>query len=354
MLKRLLLLSSICFSLTYTFAQTQVVTGVMNGKDYGVAYILPKTVLEVNIKTEKYEYTPGEFAKFANRYLQLTNIEQASSTSWNIQKVDVNVVGKPDSDKSFFVKLKDKSIAPNLELTSDGIIKSINTPCVTINKESTPNVTMAVTTNVDPKKYYTEEILMANSTAKIAELVAKEIYAIRESRNNLLRGDFENAPTDGEFLKVMLKNMNIQENALLSLFVGRTDTISVDKKIELEIDTDVEDLVIARFSHKQGLVDSDNLVGEPIYLSIKDLKSINIPVDDGKGKKKMEGIAYNLPGRALIEVYYFDKLINKKEVSLTQFGIVEYLAPSLFNKKSPIQVFFDTTTGALLKVNKEE
>ena len=44
---------------------------------------------------------------------------------------------------------------------------------------------------------------MASSTAKMAELVAKEIYNIRESKNALLRGQADNTPSDGAQLKIM-------------------------------------------------------------------------------------------------------------------------------------------------------
>ena len=37
-----------------------------------------------------------------------------------------------------------------------------------------------------------------------------------------------------------------------------------------------------------------------------------------------------------------------------QFGIIEYLAPVLFNKNSTIKVYFDPVTGGLLKVDREE
>lgn len=51
---------------------------------------------------------------------------------------------------------------------------------------------------------------MSNSSAKMAELVAKEIYSIRESRNALLRGEADNMPKDGAQLKLMLDNLNQQ------------------------------------------------------------------------------------------------------------------------------------------------
>ena len=70
----------------------------------------------------------------------------------------------------------------------------------------------------NPRDFLTEEILMASSTAKMAELVAKEIYNIRESKNALLRGQADNMPSDGAQLKIMLDNLNLQEEAMTEMF----------------------------------------------------------------------------------------------------------------------------------------
>lgn len=69
---------------------------------------------------------------------------------------------------------------------------------------------------------------MAGSTAKMAELVAKEIYNIRESKNALVRGQADNMPKDGEQLKIMLANLEEQEAAMTEMFSG---TLNKDERI---------------------------------------------------------------------------------------------------------------------------
>ena len=73
-----------------------------------------------------------------------------------------------------------------------------------------------------------------------------------------------------------------------------------------------------------------------------------------KKKKEPEGIAYNVPGQAQITLTDGKKKLYEGEVPVTQFGIIEYLAPVLFNKNSTIKVYFDPNTGGLLKVDREE
>ena len=53
---------------------------------------------------------------------------------------------------------------------------------------------------------FSEELLMAGSTAKQAEVAAKQIYRVRESRLNILTGEADNLPPDGEAMKLVSSN----------------------------------------------------------------------------------------------------------------------------------------------------
>lgn len=334
-----------------SYAQTDVTTGIMRGKDYGVTYFLPKTEIEIVIDATKHTYMPGEFCKYAERYLRLNDVSADPEIHWTIDKVETRVVGVPDKDNVYFVKLKDKTVAPLMELTEDGIVRSINLPLSNRKADEKKNAAPARQEIADARKYLTEEILMAGSRAKMAELVAKEIYGIRESKNALLRGEADNMPQDGAQLKIMLDNLNIQEQAMTEMFSGtvkkepKTFTIRLSPK-------EMNNEVAFRFSKRLGVVANDDLAGEPYYITITDLKTPAIPADDGK--KKVEGVAYNVPGRAQVTLTGNNKKLFDDALPITQFGTVEYLAPVLFNKNSTTKVLFDTATGGLIKVDRGE
>lgn len=334
---------------TSAYAQTDVSTGIMRGKDYGVTYLLPKTEIEIVVQATKHTYMPGEFCKYADRYLRMNNVSADPNIYWTIDKVQTHVAGVPDKDNVYFVKLKDKTVAPLMELTEDGIVRSINIPLSNRTIPAT-KITAAAQEIIDPRKFLTEEILMASSRAKMAELVAKEIYNIRESKNALLRGEADNMPQDGAQLKIMLDNLNLQERAMTEMFSGtlkeepQTFTIRLTPK-------EMNNEVAFRFSKRLGIVANDNLAGEPYYISITDLKTPAIPEEDSK--KKVDGVAYNVPGRAHVILTGNNKKIFDGELPVTQFGTIEYLAPVLFNKNSTIKVLFDTATGGLIKVDRE-
>jgi len=339
---------------TSAVAQTEVITGVTRGKDYGVTYILPKSEIEITIQATKHVYTPGQFSKYADRYMRLSDVSSDPKTYWTLDNLQAKMTGMADRDKVYFVKLKDKTVAPLIELTKDGIVCSINMPLGSGQPTSKPETQPLKKQNkeIDPRDFLTEEILMSNSTAKMAELVAKDIYNIRESRNALLRGEAENLPKDGEQLKIMLDNLNIQEQAMTEMFSGKTTEESKAFTFRV-VPKEMKNDVLFRFSKKLGVVANNDLAGDPVYVTLTDLKAINIPMEDNK-KKPVDGIAYNVPGKGSITIQYLNQNLYNGEIPVTQFGTVEYLAPVLFNKKSTVKVLFNPETGSLVKVDRGE
>lgn len=352
-MKKLIIATGLLIA-TSAYAQTEVLTGVTRGKDYGVVYTLPKTQIEIEIKATKVNYKPGEFGKYADRYLRLPNVSAEPEVYWELNSVKVKPVGVPNSEATYFVKLKDKTVAPLMELTEEGIVKSINVPYSSNNKAKVTTTPPTQKRKANPRDFLTEEILMASSTAKMAELVAKEIYNIRESKNSLLRGQADNMPSDGAQLKIMLDNLNMQEEAMTEMFSGTRNKEEKTFTVRLTPDKELNNEVAFRFSKKLGIVANNDLAGTPYYINVKDLKSVKMPQEDGKKKKDLDGIAYNVPGQALITLTDGKKKLYEGEIPVTQFGIIEYLAPVLFNKNSTIKVYFDPVTGGLLKVDRED
>ncbi len=353
------------FNLSY--AQTEVTQGVTFGKKFGVTYMLPQTEIKIEAEATRQHYEPGQFSKYAERYLRLRDVKQEVETSWTLDEVKVNIVGVPDPSNIYFVEMKDRTTAPLMELTADGIVRSINLPFTGDKKAEQPQAKQQEDEALpDPRTFLTEEILMTNSTAKMAELVAREIYSIRESKNALLRGEAENLPKDGAQLQIMLDNLNKQEKAMVQMFEGKvtTETHHFTKRVTPE---EMSNHVVFRFSKKLGFVEADDLAGEPVELSIvnkqlipeqpaepegKSSRSIISILTNGN-KSAIEGVAYNVPGKADVKLTYQHKDIINTELSLTQFGTREYLADQLFNRNTVTQVLFDVNTGALLKIDRQ-
>ena len=331
------------------------------GTSEGVTYFLPDTKINITVKARCVTQTPGEFYSYAERFLHIKDIVSKGSSRWEITGIGSHTEGVPNKAKTFTVKLGN-SAASNIILDDKGIISAINTNVQPKHQAGKETEHRNACNGNDASQYMTEEMLTATSTAKMAELTAKEIYAIRESKLAITRGHAENIPSDGAGISLLLQELDKQEKALTALFTGRTDTVyhTYSYSIAPEEVHDTTKAILFRFSQKLGVVDKENLAGEPIYYSLKDLKTVEIPVVAETDKKKKEkapkqpeGILYNSPGRAKMEIYSRTTTFLDKEIAIAQSGITEVLAKELFSKNNTIKVLFDTATGGIISIKKD-
>lgn len=341
------LLSLVCCPLSI-MAQTEVEPFVPGSTLEGVTYYLPRTAFRVTVIAEKTTTRPGDFHKYADRYLRLQNVPTEESVKWNLKSITFEPYGKPDKNKAYSIKIKSKTVAPLVGLSRDGLLLSINCDA---NESFLPDLPKPQKGQApeNPRSYMTQEILAAGSTAKMAELCAQEIYDIRDSKNALIRGEAENTPKDGAQLKLMLDQLDKQASVLESLFSGTTQTDTEVFSFFYDPQQETSRDVLFRFSGKLGVLDADNLAGEPVIVSIKVLETIptTVPSEEAAKKRaKMDhGVYYNIPARAKINVTYNGQEFVNMETPIAQFGIVDILSNTLFDKKTNTQVTFFQTTG---------
>lgn len=349
----------ICLSLIYLAsviglsAQKTVRMDAVKGNNYGVAYSLPKSVLEVTIEYSKKTKTAGEFYMYSERYLNISNPITEDEIEYELSKIDANVIGVPDSKQSYLVEFRSNSPMAYVTLTEDRLICAINSD-YTFPKDVVTEKARPATTSINARQFFTEEILRAGSSAKQAELIAKQIYRIRESRNDILTGEADNMPPDGEAYKLVMKQLDDQEKALSELFIGSEDVEPMKKVIRIELSNkDANDVIIGRFSKKLGVVEANNLAGEPIYMNLKAKNPIQTLPLTAKEEKEMEkkfsaGIIYNVPGKASLQIEFNNKLYVNKECDVVQFGKQEVLDNKQFgDKNNRLKVIFYPDLGAI-------
>jgi hypothetical protein len=352
-MKKILFTALMCCALPAA-AQTEIAPYKPGVNAEGVTYFLPRTALRVDLLVEVKRYTPGEYAKYAERYLRVKDVAIEPSETWTIKEIHMDVFGKPDTTKVYTLKLKDKTIAPMVKLSDDGMLLAINAePQPTTPFEG--YTTEKGGRKLDSRQFMTEEILMAGSNAKTAQLCAQEIYSIRESKNLLNRGQADYMPTDGKQMEIMINNLNEQEEALAQLFLGYT--LSETKTYTFYIDptSDMDKQVLFRFSRHLGVVDADDLSGAPVYITIKDQHTVPAPEENPDARKKsarLDGIQYNVPSKAKVEIFTDQQPLVNAEVAFGQFGNVETLSSVLFNKRTETKVVFYDQTGGVKSIDE--
>lgn len=335
-------------------AQTEV-NSFFSGINEGVTYCLPDTKVEITVNAVCISHTPGEFNRYAERYLRIDNAISNAKSHWEISDATVTTKGTPNTEKRYTIRVNNSS-ACNVRLTDSGIIEGINIK-EQKKSESKAVAPKSIAKGVDATRYFTEEMLQATSTAKLAELTAREIYTLRECKFAIIRGEADIMPPDGVSMQLILKELDEQERALTELFTGRTDTTYYSETYELvpEAGCNTVKEVLFRFSHKLGFVDKDDLAGEPVYYSMHDKKSVYIPTAEELEKRKIlkkEGVCYNVPGKASLTISTRSRKLFDKEISVAQLGTTELLAKELFNKKATTKVLFDTATGGIISIEK--
>lgn len=335
-------------------AQKTVRMDAVKGNDFGVTYVLPKTALDITINYTKTTRTAGEFYMYAERYLSISNPIIESTVEYQFDNIDAQTVGVPNKLYTYLVEFRSNSAAAYLTLTEDGMICAINGEYTFPKKEGVAKKDKPKSKGLNARQYFSEEILRAGSTAKQAELVAKQIYRLRASRTDILTGDADNMPPDGDAYRLVMQQIDEQEQALTALFVGSEVKEPLTKNLKIEPgEKDIDETIIARFSQKLGVVEANDLAGEAIYLSLKAVnpnKGLFLSVKEAaeREKKFSKGIIYNIPEKGTLRLEFKDKVYVDKVCDVVQFGTQDVLDHKQFgDRNNPLKVIFYPELGAI-------
>ena len=352
--KCFIITASLLLSVVMLSAQTRVEKKVATkANKFGVTYSLPKTTLVVNAELIKVVCKAGPYYRYAEKYLGVNNAVTEDETYYELGKVTLVNKGIPDPENTYIVEFKTGTVAPYVYLTEDGLLCSINAEYEPPTDHTVFDDEINAQKKTKATAVFTEELLMAGSVARQAEVAAKQIYHIRESRMDILTGDADNLPPDGDAMKLVIKQLEDQEKALTDLFVGSRISETSYYDITITPYDDLDDEVLFRFSSKLGILDADDLGGAPVIMNLKATERAPQldPKEEEKKEKSLKGIIYNMPGKARVEINMNQNTLYKGEVQITQFGTREGLAPVMFeDKKSPVKVYFYPETGAIKQI----
>lgn len=337
-------------------AQTSTRLDAGKATDYGLVYSLPLTALDIYLEAELTQEHPGEFYNYARRHLGINDAIKSDALSATLKSVTIVPRGVADSQQQWLAQFKNGS-SVFMTLSPDNIPMGINANGA---PSTTPTVPAAQAAAPSPlegpaaRQAVTQDMARSASVSKKAELAAQRIFELRETRSDILSGQADNPPADGDAMKLVLDNLAAQEAALTAMFAGVSTTRTVVEKVTFIPDsTGTDSKVIARLSAVDGIVEPDNLAGAPITLDVKILERGELPLTE-KGEPKAfpkGGVAYRIPGTAQVSVSYAGRSIASAEVPLAQLGVVFGLNPALFSdKRQPYSVTFDTATGAVVKL----
>ena len=303
----------------------------------GITYFLPQTRLHIVVRAQRESYTPGEYAAYAQRFLDAPNVEQQPFDTWTLQSIEVTPYGVADRTQAYTIKLNHKTSAPLVELAPDGRLLSVNTTADALPTLEAPSVKKISKDKPQGNKYKTQEI-----------------YDIRENRGLLAKGQADFNPKDGEQLKTMMAQLDQRENGLLSLFLGTKTMEEHVVTFEVTPQQAQQTLELFRFSRYLGFVDANEVAGTPIQLQVSDQLTLPEAEESPKKKKEIEDLRYRIPSNAAVRIFDNERVWFDGIIPIAQFGRIEHLGGVLFNKKFNTKVRLSPITGRVEKLDLEQ
>lgn len=327
-----------------------------------LVYYQPQTVLELTIDYDEVQTEVGPFYQYSSRYLGTNEVITKAETTFALQSARLRVIAEADTMRPVIVDDKNAN-ALSLTLTPYRTLAGINIESASTSAREKSS-RRSERHNAKQEQSETqlmpllEEQLMASSTAKMAEGAAKQIYRIREMRLNLLMGEVEHAPADGEALQLMLDELDSKEKELTALFVGKRivkrhhHSIRYTPQANLPLagsHTTKGEVVLCRFSKHFGVIAADDLSGEAVTLHLTRQAIRAEKNENTQAKSKTaSAIYYNLPALAEVSLNYQDELLLQQKLSVAQWGVSVPLSTTLLNRKQ--QITFNPLTGEITHI----
>ena len=329
--------------------QTKLLTAEKHN-EYGLVYTLPVTAFQVEVVAVKETSIAGPFSKYSKIFTSDSKIISEDAVNWSIESVKITPYGVPDSENRYMMQLKAGAVT-YIGVADDGMLLSINKEPLLqpVDKLSITEIEGSPATGKEYLEFVNEDFITAQSSYKQAQLLAEEIMEVRDAKVSLTRGTAETMPTDGRQLEIMLSSLEKQEKALTAAFTGSKWKERIVRTYNFIPEKEGRS-VLFRLSLTDGLVNSDDYSGEPVYVSVKVTEEAALPVDSKGEEKKVpkDAVMYCIPGVAELSVSYEGNSLFRKSFEMSQFGILFGLNPSIFtDKKEPSYAVFDPSTGAL-------
>jgi len=319
----------------------------------GSSYFLPRTALRFTLLVEKSQYVPGELAAYSERYLR-EQVSDQPETVYRIVSVGMTTHGVPDTARVYTARIDAKHNITELHKSPEGLLRAINIAPPAAPEAAAPLPLRRASTNA-AAPYLSQEMAAAGNAAAKAAIAADELFALRDSRSRLIRGEADNAPSGEAQLRLMLGRLDEQETALLQLFRGTRSVDTLQTVVDCIPDPAQPQAVLFRFSRHFGLTSADDLSGEPCRIVITDLHSVPAATDaDARERKGDAGVRACLPGKIAISLQRNGHETEHFETYAAQFGRIEPVAPELFNKKVETKILFNTATGAIETITSEQ
>lgn len=335
---------------TLTFSQNFKISKTSDSypiSKQSIIYALPRTGLTININLIRTTITKGVYAEYAEKYLGLKNVPLKDSTFWTISGIDINPFNEPDPEQ--YYALTFKTFPANIEslLSKDnfGILLDLSGKWqrpykTTPDYDNTYNISdprIIAETQVEHVDTLYKTILSDSTFIRVPvfkkQIIAKtqedlikesahQLIKTRKTRIKMVRGEYDYRP-DATTLRVMLEEMQKQEEFYLSLFQGTKTEKKHTVTYTIIPSQDQPTINLCFFNSNEGICDRPGSNNKTLSLqfSKEENKLMSIPLS--KTNHSSNVLFYRIPNYTTISLFTNETEFIKARIPIHQFGVIQ-------------------------------
>jgi hypothetical protein len=315
-------------------------------------YILPQTVLKVEVVYQEVQSVPGPFWEYAEKYLGIAEVIRKRTSQWQIQDVNITTHTELDPAMVFQVNVlegefSDTDLEPLMEkgIILDGtgqVREEIKGPSLGAGvskdylryedlgidsnfEERTETMYKTIVTDTSFVRVPVDRIITEKkSPAMKAGEAAEFILELRTRRFELLTGEYAGIP-QGEAMSAALAKLDELEASYISLFTGK-NLCRTERKawfIVPETGTGSSDYPLGMFSEQFGFVLEELKEGIPLLVHMEPLgktRDMGAYYAGKTGEAGNNKIFYRLPDVVELNVRLGNTELCKQRISVYQSG----------------------------------
>jgi len=381
-MKRLLFIPLIIIFFACNHVTIKHISQVNKFNKNAFVYSLPKTILNVHLKLEKQVIKRGPYAEYAYKLLGIDNVPAKDYEKYSIKDISVNESIQADTSQIFAILYHHSLPFSSIVQQNDGIILAINKAYTTPGNATKKQESKFINNTYSPDQIAFKEVTNSDfiqeridtvykqvkvdtnwvrvavqkktsdtlDTEDKAKEAAHHIMDLRSRLFDLFTGDMETLP-QGEAAKTIADQLKKEEQEYLSLFIGKTYTITTDYSFTITPENINEtQYLLGYLDLFKGIVKEPTRNSKPISLQVEafdSFKPFTLAQLKYQKAKKKNVFSYRTPIQANINVTLDNNIIYQNQSSVYQWGKIMEI-PACFLKKYS----FDFNNSQFTKIQK--
>jgi hypothetical protein len=326
----------------------------------GYVYALPQTTFKLTVDVVETRTIRGPYYRFAEKYLSIRDVPDRNSTSWRIEKINLESMEEADPDQMYLVKQVSgqQDLSTLLKMSQQGLIYDFNVGRYLETKgfSGTPpaghrgpvftdlsperSIILSIDTSyksiridsVFRKVPVTKQQLIVKTIDEKAEEAARVILRIRRRRIATLTGKGENNLSDAG-----IKKLDELEREYMTLFLGK----DVDQKKPVTFyftpatGEVFEHQELFEFSETQGIVAQNMDNSQVVSLTVTRQREVSGLANYGLGGElpmQTNALYYRVPDQAEVIISIGEDTLLKEKFLVSQYGAILSMPVSLAGK----------------------